>query len=152
METRKITVVDNRTNTTKAFNSTATTLGELKADLETNGFDTHNCSFFEALTKSEMTDNASILPTNVPYRGTTTNNLVFMLTGKNLKIDSGLELDKDIKREDLTLKQLKELLIHALEMVDTLETTAGFCLEMVEESQLSEPLPYTKEELAAILR
>ena len=152
METRKITVVDNRTNNTKAFNSNAETLAELKRDMQANNIDTDRCVFFEALTKSEMTDDASILPTNVPYRGTITNNLVFMLTGRNLKIDSGLDLPKNIKREDLTLAQLRSLLLHSLEMLDTLDTTADICLSMVEDTQLAEPIPYSKEELDNILR
>lgn len=151
MESRKITVVDNRTNNTKAFNSTAETLAELKRDMTANNINTENCVFFEALTKSELTDDASILPTNVPYRGTTTNNLVFMLTGKNLKIDSGLDIPKDIKKEDLTLGQLRELLQYALYMLETLSLTADVCLDVVETSQLAESIPYTKEELDSIL-
>ena len=46
-------------------------------------------TFFEGLTKTELINNDSILPTNVMYKGTPTNNLTIMLTNSNKKIKSG---------------------------------------------------------------
>ena len=46
-------------------------------------------TFFEGLTKTELINNDSLLPTNVMYKGTPTNNLTIMLTNSNKKIKSG---------------------------------------------------------------
>lgn len=89
METRKITVISNKGQYKKVMNSAATTLGELKADMTAVGIDYDGMSFLEGLTRTELIDDASQLPTNVNYRGTITNDLVFYLTATNKKIRSG---------------------------------------------------------------
>ena len=89
METRKITVISNKGQYKKVINSVATTLGELKADMTAVGIDYDGMSFLEGLTRTELIDDASQLPTNVNYRGTVTNDLVFYLTATNKKIKSG---------------------------------------------------------------
>jgi hypothetical protein len=89
METRKITVISNKGQYKKVMNSAATTLGELKADMTAVGIDYAGMSFLEGLTRTELIDDASQLPTNVNYRGTITNDLVFYLTATNKKIKSG---------------------------------------------------------------
>ena len=88
MESRKITVVVSKTNQKVVIMSSAITLGELKADLRANNIDYSGVGFFEGVSRTELKVDESILPTNVPYRGTTTNELVFMLT-PNKKIESG---------------------------------------------------------------
>ena len=88
MESRKITVVVSKTNQKVVIMSSATTLGELKADLRANNIDYSGVGFFEGVSRTELKVDESILPTNVPYRGTITNELVFMLT-PNKKIESG---------------------------------------------------------------
>ena len=89
METRKITVILNKGQYKKVMNSAASTLGELKADMAAVGIDYDGMSFLEGLTRTELIDDASQLPTNVNYRGTITNDLVFYLTATNKKIKSG---------------------------------------------------------------
>lgn len=90
MNTKKFTVVDTRTNRTKTFESTANTVGELKADLRREGIDPTDMAIQEGLTKTELGDNdGAYLPHDVPYRGGVTNNLVFRLTQKEKKIRSG---------------------------------------------------------------
>ena len=89
METRKITVISNKGQYKKVMNSAAATLGELKADMTAVGIDYDGMSFLEGLTRTELIDDASQLPTNVNYRGTVTNDLVFYLTATNKKIKSG---------------------------------------------------------------
>lgn len=90
MNTKKFTVVDTRTNRTKTFESTANTVGELKADLRKEGIDPTGMAIQEGLTKTELGDNdGAYLPHDVPYRGDITNNLVFRLTQKEKKIRSG---------------------------------------------------------------
>jgi hypothetical protein len=90
METRKITVISNKGQYKKVMNSAASTLGELKADMAAVGIDYYGMSFLEGLTRTELIDDASQLPTNVNYRGTITNDLVFYLTATNKKIKSGM--------------------------------------------------------------
>lgn len=89
MEARKITVVQTKNQKKSVIMSAATTLGELKADLRSNGIDYDGMTFFEGTSKIELKNDASVLPHDVPYKGTVTNELVFMLTNTNKKIRSG---------------------------------------------------------------
>ena len=100
METRKITVISNKGQYKKVMNSAATTLGELKADMTAVGIDYDGMSFLEGLTRTELIDDASQLPTNVNYRGTVTNDLVFYLTATNKKIKSGMTRKEAYARLD----------------------------------------------------
>lgn len=105
METRKITIISTKNHSTKVINSAATTLAELKSDLRNTGIDYTDCTFFEGLTKTELKNDAAILPHDVPYKGTTTNNLVFMITNASKKIRSGADrksIIAEIKAKNLT--------------------------------------------------
>lgn len=95
METRKLTIVATREQKKYVINSAATTLGELKADLRNNGINYTDMTFMEGLTRTELKDDASILPHDVVRKDrttgeeTVTNELVFMLTNTAKKIRSG---------------------------------------------------------------
>lgn len=89
MNTKKFTVVDTRTNKMKTFESTANTVGELKNDLRANGINPDGMAIQEGLTKTELGADDSYLPHDVPYKGGTTDNLVFRLTQREKKIKSG---------------------------------------------------------------
>lgn len=95
MEARKITVVLNNKSSQKTIMSSAETLGQLKRDMNDAGISTSGMAFYEGRTRTELKDDQSVLPTNVPVpaKGTTpastTNELVFMLTPENKKIKSG---------------------------------------------------------------
>jgi len=95
MEARKILFVMNNSSSQKSIMSEAETLGALKADMRKAGIDYDNMTFYEGRTRTELKDDASVLPTNVPVAAkgttpaTTTNDLVFMLTTANKKIRSG---------------------------------------------------------------
>ena len=89
MEARKIVVIQTKNQKKSVIMSAATTLGELKADLRSNGIDYDGMTFFEGTSKVELKNDASVLPHDVPYKGTVTNELVFMLTNTNKKIRSG---------------------------------------------------------------
>ena len=105
METRKITIISTKNHSTKVINSAATTLGELKTDLNNAGIEYTDCTFFEGLTKTELKNNNAILPHDVPYKGTITNNLVFMITNASKKIKSGADrksIIAEIKAKNLT--------------------------------------------------
>lgn len=89
MQSRKITVVQTKNQKKSVIMSAATTLAELKSDLRANGIDYNGMTFFEGTSKVELKNDASVLPHDVPYKGTVTNELVFMLTNTNKKIKSG---------------------------------------------------------------
>lgn len=89
MEARKITIVQTKNQKKSVIMSSATTLAELKSDLRANGIDYDGMTFFEGTSKVELKNDASVLPHDVPYKGTVTNELVFMLTNTNKKIRSG---------------------------------------------------------------
>ena len=92
MEARKITVVSTRNQKKSVIMSAATTLAELKSDLRANNIDYDDMTFFEGTSKVELKNDASVLPHDVPYKGTITNELVFMLTNTNKKIRSGADV------------------------------------------------------------
>nr|DAP18776.1 MAG TPA: ribosomal protein L7/L12 [Crassvirales sp.] len=95
MEARKILFVMNNSSSQKSIMSEAETLGALKADMRRAGINYDNMTFYEGRTRTELKDDASVLPTDVPVAAkgttpaTTTNDLVFMLTTANKKIRSG---------------------------------------------------------------
>ena len=109
METRKITIISTKNHSTKVINSAATTLAELKSDLDNAGIGYTDCTFFEGLTKTELKNDAAILPHDVPYKGTITNNLVFMITNASKKIRSGAKLDRKAIIEEIKAKNLTEV-------------------------------------------
>ena len=94
MQERKITVVSTRNQKKSVIMSAATTLAELKADLRQNGIDYEGMTFYEGTSKVELKDDNSVLPHDVPYKGQTTNELVFMLTNTNKKIKSGAAMSR----------------------------------------------------------
>ena len=87
METRKITIINSKTQSQKVIeNSQATTLGELKAEMRQLGIDYSGMAFMEGHIRAELKDDASILPTNIPYKGQVVNDLTFLLTAPEKKI------------------------------------------------------------------
>ena len=93
METRKITIANTRDQKKSVIMTAATTLGELKRDLDNAGINYAEMDFIEALTKTQLRGDNSVLPHDVPYNHTTTNELVFLLTLPNRKIKSGSRED-----------------------------------------------------------
>lgn len=112
METRKITIVSTKNQSKKVIMSSATTLAELKSDLRQNGIDYDGMTFFEGTSKVELKNDESVLPHDVPWKGTITNELVFMLTNTNKKIKSGsmsrMEVYAEIKKMGLQDACLKK--------------------------------------------
>lgn len=90
MEFRKVTIINNKTQSQKVIQaSTATTLGELKREMREAGIEYKGMTFFEGHLRAELKDDASILPTNIPYKGQVVNDLTFLLTAPEKKIKSG---------------------------------------------------------------
>ena len=112
MEKRIITIVSTANSSKVELETDATTLGELKAAMRQADIAYDGMTFYEGLTKSELVDDASILPHDVVRNGQATNNLVFMLTNTNKKIRSGydrVELYNIIKEKGLA-EECKERL------------------------------------------
>ena len=90
MEFRKVTIINNKTQSQKVIQaSTATTLGELKREMREAGIEYEGMTFFEGHLRAELKDDVSILPTNIPYKGQVVNDLTFLLTAPEKKIKSG---------------------------------------------------------------
>lgn len=86
---RKVTVVSTKTQSKKVFNSSAITLEDLKREMDSNNIDYTNMDFYEGVSRTKFIDDASVLPTNIPYKGQVTNDLVIRLTTTDKKISSG---------------------------------------------------------------
>lgn len=89
MENRKIIIVSTKTQRKYTLTTDASTLAELKSVCNANNIDYEGMSWFEGTSKTEMMSDNSVLPHDVPYKGTVTNNLVFRLTPTK-KIASGM--------------------------------------------------------------
>lgn len=89
MENRKIIIVSTKTQRKYTLTTDASTLAELKSVCDANNIDYEGMSWFEGTSKTEMKSDNSVLPHDVPYKGTVTNNLVFRLTPTK-KIASGM--------------------------------------------------------------
>ena len=106
METRKVTIINSKTQSQKVIqDSKATTLGELKQEMRERGIDYTGMTFFEGHMRAELKDDAAPLPTNIPYKGQVVNDLTFMLTAPEKKVKSGAmsraEAYAEIKKKDL---------------------------------------------------
>ena len=91
---RKVTILSNKGTNTKVINTLATTRGELELDMTAAGINFEGMSFFEGISKTELMDLNSVLPSNLTYKGQITNDLVILLTVKNKKIASGLDRNR----------------------------------------------------------
>lgn len=110
---RKVIIISNKTQSQHVIeNSRANTLGELKAELSNIGVDYHGMSFYEGHARVELKDDASVLPTNIPYKGQIINDLTFLLSAPEKKIKSGLvsrkEVFEEIKRQSLQGKVIEK--------------------------------------------
>ena len=140
MEARKITVVSTRNQKKSVIMSAATTLAELKADLRQNGIDYEGMTFYEGTSKVELKDDASVLPHDVPYKGQTTNELVFMLTNTNKKIRSGAAMSRADVYAAIKAKGLQGECVKRFGKNFTMCKTADL-ITLVYEKSASKPVP-----------
>ena len=140
MEARKITVVSTRNQKKSVIMSAATTLAELKADLRQNGIDYGGMTFYEGTSKVELKDDASALPHDVPYKGQTTNELVFMLTNSNKKIRSGADMSRADAYAAIKENGLQEECVKRFGKNFTMCKTADL-IALVNEKSASKPAP-----------
>lgn len=89
MNPRNFTIMDSDSQVTRVIQSSAETVAELKRDLRAAGFNVENKTIQEGVTGIEFKTDDAILPHDVPYNGTITNDLVFRLTKAQKHINSG---------------------------------------------------------------
>ena len=140
MEARKITVVSTRNQKKSVIMSAATTLAELKADLRQNGIDYEGMTFYEGTSKIELKDDNSVLPHDVPYKGQTTNELVFMLTNTNKKIRSGAAMSRADVYAAIKAKGLQGECIKRFGKNFTMCKTVDL-ITLIYEKSASKPMP-----------
>ena len=92
---REILIANTKTQKRSKVNTSATTLGELKADLRAAGIEYGGMTFTEGISKTQLLDDAAQLPQNVMYKGQPTNNLVILLTNTKKNISSGTMTRKE---------------------------------------------------------
>ena len=92
---REILIANTKTQKRSKVTTSATTLGELKADLRAAGIDYSNMTFTEGISKTQLLNDATQLPQNVMYKGQPTNNLVILLTNTKKNISSGTMTRKE---------------------------------------------------------
>lgn len=144
METRKVTIINSRTQSQKVItDSKATTLGELKAEMRERGIDFSGMTFFEGHMRAELKDDAAPLPTNIPYKGQVVNDLTFMLTAPEKKVKSGA-----MSRAE-AYDKIKELGLQA-ECVKKFGKNFTMCktsdlISLIESKSSSKPTPKVKE-------
>ena len=140
MQERKITVVSTRNQKKSVIMSAATTLAELKADLRQNGIDYEGMTFYEGTSKVELKDDNSVLPHDVPYKGQTTNELVFMLTNTNKKIRSGAAMSRADVYAAIKAKGLQGECVKRFGKNFTMCKTADL-ITLIYEKSASKPVP-----------
>lgn len=93
---REILIANTKTQKRSKVTTSATTLGELKADLRAAGIGYNGMTFTEGISKTQLLDDATQLPQNVMYKGQPTNNLVILLTNTKKNIASGTMSRKEV--------------------------------------------------------
>lgn len=129
MNARNIIVWSTKTQQKQVVSTGAETLADLKVDLAAAGIDTKDMTFYEGLTKTELKADASLLPKDVNYKGTVTNELVIMLTVVNNKISSGRaltrpEVYREMKRSTVLADRCKAVFGRPYTQVSTAELEA----------------------------
>lgn len=88
MNARKILVANTKTQRRYEIMSTASTLGELKADFDANGIEYEGLSITEGITRTMLLDDSSPIPETVMFKGEPKNPAI-LLTNTKDKIASG---------------------------------------------------------------
>lgn len=86
---RTIRIANTKTQQRYVIQTSATTLGELQDQMTAQGIDFSGMSFTEGLSKTQLLTRDTMLPTNVPYKGQRTNDLIMLLTNTTKNIALG---------------------------------------------------------------
>lgn len=99
---RQITIYESaRNGKITVFNDVeCNTLGELKALLREKGIDYSDKEFVEGVTNTKLLSDDSRIPTNIPFKGQTTNDVFVNILNKDTKIKSGVNY-AELSRSEL---------------------------------------------------
>lgn len=147
MEARNITIVTTSNQSKYVVNTDATNLGELKAALAAHSIPYEGMTFYEGLSHSELLTDEAILPHDLPYRGSTTNELVFMLTTPNKKIRSGADNVRQALYDSIKELGLQEI-VAARYGRNFTQCKNDELLAVIEEAQANAPTPCSNIEEA----
>lgn len=87
---RTITVFNQNTQEKAVFeNVEVSTVNDLKSFLRSKGYTLDNMDLREGVSKTDLTNGSSTLPHDIPYKGSTTNDLLVFMTLKNKNVSSG---------------------------------------------------------------
>ena len=87
---RTVTVYDQNTQEkTVIENVVANTLGELKEVLRAKHINLTDMDIREGISRVDLKSDSAVLPHDTPYKGSTTNDLMILLTKTNKKVSSG---------------------------------------------------------------
>ena len=87
---RTITVFNQNTQEKAVFeNVEVSTVNDLKSFLRSKGYKLENMDLREGVSKTDLTNGSSTLPHDIPYKGSTTNDLLVFMTLKNKNVSSG---------------------------------------------------------------
>ena len=87
---RTVTVYDQNTQEkTVIENVVANTLGELKEILRAKHINLTDMDIREGISRVDLKSDSAVLPHDTPYKGSTTNDLMILLTKTNKKVSSG---------------------------------------------------------------
>lgn len=98
MESRIIRITDETVSWAKQIESTAGTLRELKRELDNAGINYSGKEFHEGRSRTMLTDDQSLLPDTVMFRGNPTRELSIILMTPNKKVSSGTLSRKEINQ------------------------------------------------------
>lgn len=94
---RNITVYEKEAQKKTVFeNVDVNTLADIKTLLDNKGINYYNMEFLEGVSKVRLMVDDSVLPSNIPYKGSVTNDLVILMTLKNEKISSGAQTRQEL--------------------------------------------------------
>lgn len=154
---RKITIKDSFTNSRYVVEGDINTFGELKEAARAKGMSVEGKDWCEAITRTMPTDNASILPSNVTFKGNITNDLVFLVTNTNKKISLGalsrIECYQKIKELGLQTDIKNTLGVNSYTNASTedlnvyLESVEGEVNEVADNTEKEEDAPTVSPEI-----
>lgn len=104
--TRTVTVYDQNTQEkTVIENVSVETFGELKSVLRQKGINLEGMDVREGISRVDLKSDSAVLPHDTPYKGSTTNDLMILITKTNKKVSSGAmgraEASEFIKKNNL---------------------------------------------------
>lgn len=139
---RQITIYESaRNGKITVFNDVeCNTLSELKALLREKGIDYSDKEFVEGVTNTKLLSDDSRIPTNIPFKGQTTNDVFINILNKDTKIKSGVNY-AELSRADLlrAAKPYAKIIEHELGMNYTRAKSADIAAFLEKEDAKLKP-------------